>query len=139
MAAQREWFEKDYYQVLGVADDADAEGHHQGLPQAGRELHPDNNPGDPNAEERFKEVCTAYDVLGDEAKRKEYDEVRRLGPDGRRLAGGGGPGGCHASTSATCRRRPRRPARPDVRARRPRRRRIRRWSARSAAPTSKPS
>ena len=55
-----------------------------------RQHHPDANPGDDSAEERFKEISAAYDVLGDEAKRKEYDEVRRLGP----MAGGvGAPGG----------------------------------------------
>jgi len=56
-----------------------------------RASHPDTHPGDDAAEERFKEVSAAYDVLGDEAKRKEYDEVRKLGP----LGGfqGGGPGG----------------------------------------------
>src|SRR5215475_14090814 len=89
MAAQREWFEKDYYQVLGVAADKDITKAYRKL---ARKLHPDKNPGNAAAEERFKEVSAAYDVLGDEAKRTEYDEVRRLGP----MAGGGpggGPGG----------------------------------------------
>ena len=53
-----------------------------------RQHHPDTNPGDAKAEERFKEISSAYDVLGDAAKRKEYDEVRRLGP----MAAGFGPG-----------------------------------------------
>ena len=89
MAAQREWFEKDYYQVLGVAADAAPKDVTKAYRKLARELHPDRNPGDAAAEERFKEVSAAYDVLGDESKRKEYDEVRRLGP----MAGGGGPGG----------------------------------------------
>ena len=92
MAAQREWFEKDYYKVLGVKDDAAPKDITKAYRKLARELHPDKNPGDAAAEERFKEVSAAYDVLGDETKRKEYDEVRRLGP-----MGGGGmrwrPGG----------------------------------------------
>lgn len=92
MAAQREWFEKDYYQMLGVAADAPAKDVTKAYRKLARELHPDRNPGNAASEERFKEVSAAYEVLGDEAKRKEYDEVRRLGP----MAGGingGGPGG----------------------------------------------
>ena len=92
MAAQREWFEKDYYEVLGVAADASQKDITKAYRKLARQLHPDKNPGNAIAEERFKEVSAAYDVLGDEAKRKEYDEVRRLGP----MAGGhagGGPGG----------------------------------------------
>ena len=50
------------------------------------QYHPDANQSDPKAEDRFKEISAAYDVLGDEARRKEYDEVRRLGP----MAGGFG-------------------------------------------------
>lgn len=89
MAAQREWFEKDYYKVLGVADSADAKTITKAYRKLARESHPDTHPGDAKAEERFKEISAAYDVLGDETKRKEYDEVRRLGP----VAGMGGPGG----------------------------------------------
>ena len=92
MTAQREWFEKDYYEVLGIAADASDKEITKAYRKLARELHPDQNPGDAAAEERFKDVSAAYDVLGDEVKRKEYDEVRRLGP----MAGGvpgGGPGG----------------------------------------------
>lgn len=95
MSAQREWFEKDYYEVLGVAADASSKDVTKAYRKLARELHPDQNPGDEAAEERFKEVSAAYDVLGDETKRSEYDEVRRLGPMGGGFGGspGGGPGG----------------------------------------------
>ena len=91
MAAQREWFEKDYYQVLGVAADASQKDITKAYRKLARGLHPDQNPGDDVAEEKFKEVAAAYDVLGDEAKRKEYDEVRAMGPAA--MGGRGGPGG----------------------------------------------
>ncbi|MDP9464378.1 MAG: molecular chaperone DnaJ, partial [Actinomycetota bacterium] len=58
-----------------------------------RGSHPDTHPGDDAAEERFKEVSSAYDVLGDDAKRKEYDEVRKLGPIGGFQGSGPGGGG----------------------------------------------
>ncbi len=92
MDAQREWFENDYYQTLGVAADASAKEITKAYRKLARQYHPDQNPGDAAAEERFKEISAAYDVLGDEAKRKDYDEVRRLGPMAGGV-GGGGPGG----------------------------------------------
>ena len=89
---QREWFEKDFYKVLGVAENASDKDITKAYRKLARELHPDKNPGDTAAEERFKEVSAAYDVVGDEEKRKRYDEVRRLGPMAGGF-GGGGPGG----------------------------------------------
>jgi molecular chaperone DnaJ len=90
MAAQREWFEKDYYATLGVDKKAPAKEITKAYRKLARELHPDKNPGDSAAEERFKDAAAAYDVLGDEAKRKEYDEVRAMGPVG--MGGRGAPG-----------------------------------------------
>jgi molecular chaperone DnaJ len=92
MAPQREWFEKDYYKVLGVPDDAPAKEITKAYRKLARQYHPDANPGDKGAEERFKDISAAYDVVGDEAKRKEYDEVRKLGPMGGGF-GASGPGG----------------------------------------------
>src|SRR5438309_9728415 len=89
--AQREWFEKDYYKVLGVPDTASDKEIQRAYRKLAKKLHPDANPGDRAAEERFKEVSAANDVLGDPAKRKEYDEVRKLGPAG--FGGGNGSGG----------------------------------------------
>jgi molecular chaperone DnaJ len=92
MAPQREWFEKDYYRVLGVSDTASQKDIKSAYRKLSRQYHPDTNEGDKAAEERFKEVSAAYDVIGDPEKRKEYDEVRKLGPMGG-MFGGGAPGG----------------------------------------------
>ncbi|HUF97164.1 MAG TPA: J domain-containing protein [Ilumatobacter sp.] len=92
MNAPKEWYDTDYYQALGVAADATVKDVTKAYRKLARELHPDKNPGDAAAEERFKKVSAAYHVLGDVERRKEYDEIRRLGP----MAGGGhggGPGG----------------------------------------------
>jgi molecular chaperone DnaJ len=90
--APREWFEKDYYAVLGLSAEASAKDVTKAYRKLARELHPDKNPNNAAAEERFKEVSVAYEVLGDETKRSEYDEVRRLGPVGGRAPGGGSGG-----------------------------------------------
>jgi len=89
MAPQPEWLEQDYYKALGVAESATAKEITRAYRKLARELHPDANPGDPAAEERFKEVSAAYDIVGDETKRKEYDEVRKMGPLGGMNFGGG--------------------------------------------------
>lgn len=71
--------QKDYYDVLGVKEDAsDAE-----IKKVYRKLalkyHPDKNPGDKKAEERFKEISEAYYALGDKKRREEYDNLKRMG------------------------------------------------------------
>ena len=94
MTPQREWLEKDYYAVLGVASDADQKAVTKAYRKLARELHPDKNPGNAEAEERFKEVSAAYDVVGDPERRKEYDEVRAMAAQGGGFGfGPGGPGG----------------------------------------------
>ncbi len=94
--ARREWFEKDYYHVLGVAKNAS----HAEIKKAYRKLaqkhHPDANAGNKDAEERFKEISAAYDVVGNEEKRKQYDQVREMASSGAGAGGfpgGGFPGG----------------------------------------------
>jgi molecular chaperone DnaJ len=92
VAPQREWLEKDYYQALGVSADASAEDIKKAYRKLARENHPDANPDDPTAEQRFKDVGEAYAVLSDPSKRREYDELRRLGAAGF-VGGNGGPRG----------------------------------------------
>ncbi len=77
MAVQADWLEKDLYAVLGVAEGADSKTISRAYRKLARELHPDTHPDDPEATERFKGVTAAYDVLGDETKRAEYDDFRR--------------------------------------------------------------
>jgi molecular chaperone DnaJ len=95
--AQREWVEKDFYKVLGVSSEATADEIKRAYRKLAGELHPDRNPNNPEAEERYKAVTEAKEVLLDAAKRKEYDETRRLfangGGFGRRPSGSGNFGG----------------------------------------------
>ncbi|HEY5183505.1 MAG TPA: DnaJ domain-containing protein, partial [Actinomycetes bacterium] len=94
--SSRDFLEKDFYKVLGVPKGAKADEIKKAYRKLARQYHPDANKGDPAAEERFKGISEAYDVLSDEKRRKEYDEGRALfGNGGFRVPGGagGGPGG----------------------------------------------
>ncbi len=87
----KDWLEKDYYAILGVPKDADADAVKKSYRKLARELHPDRNKNDAKAADRFKAVSEAYSVLSDADKRKEYDEARALfGGGGRfRVPGAG--------------------------------------------------
>ena len=144
----RDFIEKDYYAALGVPKDADAAAIKKAYRKLATELHPDKNPGNAEAEARFKEVSEAYDVLSDTKRRGRVRRGppavrgRRRGraaasPAGSRAAGGGQPfdlgdlfgaAGGAAPGGRRCRR-ARRPVRRPVR----RRRRRRRPAARSQA------
>jgi len=91
--ASQDWFDKDFYKVLGVdktASDAELKKTYRKL---ARQFHPDSNPGDAAAENRFKEISEAYSVLSDKEQRQEYDQVRAMGSGARFTAGGPGQGG----------------------------------------------
>ncbi len=89
----KDYYEKDFYKELGVTKTASGDEIKKAYRKLARDLHPDKNPGNKQAEERFKSVSEAYDVLSDTEKRKEYDEARNLMASGAFRGFGGGAGG----------------------------------------------
>jgi molecular chaperone DnaJ len=90
--ASQDWFEKDFYAILGVPQDADEAAIKKAYRKLARKHHPDQNAGDPAAEQRFKDVGEANSVLSDPEKRREYDAIRQMARGGARFTAGG-PGG----------------------------------------------
>jgi molecular chaperone DnaJ len=90
---RREWFDKDYYKFLGVPKNASAAEIKKAYRKLAQKHHPDANPGSKEAEDRFKEISAANDVLGDAEKRKRYDQVRDMAASGFGGFGGPGPAG----------------------------------------------
>ncbi|WP_217184910.1 DnaJ C-terminal domain-containing protein [Streptomyces sp. AC495_CC817] len=91
--ASQDWFDKDFYKILGVAKDVSDADLKKTYRKLARKYHPDSNQGDAKAEAKFKEISEAYSVLSDAEQRKEYDEIRAMGSGARFTAGGQGAGG----------------------------------------------
>lgn len=92
--ASQDWFDKDFYKVLGVAKDVSEAELKKVYRKLSRQYHPDTNPGDAKAEAKFKEISEAYSVLSDKDQRAEYDQMRAMGSGARFTGGAGGfPGG----------------------------------------------
>ena len=131
--ASQDWFDKDFYQVLGVSKDVTDAELKKAYRKLARKFHPDSNPGDAASEARFKEISEANSVLSDPEQRKEYDAIRAMGsgarftaPGGAGGAGGfedvfgtmfGGQGGAQPVVHVPAGRRLRRPARRALRRR----------------------
>jgi molecular chaperone DnaJ len=90
--ASQDWFDKDFYKVMGVSKDVSEAELKKKYRKLAREFHPDLHPGDAKAEARFKEINEAHDILSDKAKRAEYDQVRAMGSGPRFTGGAGGQG-----------------------------------------------
>jgi molecular chaperone DnaJ len=91
--ASQDWFDKDFYKVLGVSKDITQADLKKAYRKLARKYHPDSNPGDAKSEARFKEISEANAVLSDPEQRKEYDQMRAMGSGMPRFAAGGQNGG----------------------------------------------
>ncbi|WP_455114322.1 DnaJ domain-containing protein [Rothia mucilaginosa] len=87
--ASENWITDDFYKALGVSEDASESDIKKAYRKLSRKYHPDLNPGDEQAEKKFKEISEAYDVLSDKKQREEYDQIRRYGASGMGGFGGG--------------------------------------------------
>ncbi|MET0300782.1 MAG: molecular chaperone DnaJ [Flavitalea sp.] len=84
---------RDFYEILGVAKTASADEIKKSYRKVAMQYHPDRNPGDKAAEEKFKEAAEAYEVLSDADKKAQYDRYGHAGVSGNNRGGHGGPGG----------------------------------------------
>ncbi|MEV7694229.1 DnaJ C-terminal domain-containing protein [Microbacterium sp. NPDC089189] len=91
--ASQDWFDKDFYAVLGVSKDVADADLKKTYRKLARKYHPDSNQGDAAAEAKFKEISEAYAVLSDKEQREEYDQIRAMGSGARFTAGGQNAGG----------------------------------------------
>ncbi len=92
MTIRREWLDHDFYGVLGVERNAAAKDIKKAFRALAQQYHPDNNPGDPTAESRFKDINQAYEVLSDPKTRAEYDQARDAFARGAYVGGAPGAG-----------------------------------------------
>lgn len=92
----RDWLDKDFYATLGVDQSSSADEIKKAYRKLAQKHHPDANPGDAAAEEKFKEISEAYATLSNPEQRKEYDQVRRMAASGGFRGFGGMPGGAGA-------------------------------------------
>ena len=83
----RDWVDKDFYEILGVSSEATADEIKKAYRKLAQKHHPDANPDNADAEEKFKEISEAYATLSNAEQRKEYDQVRRMVETGQRADG----------------------------------------------------
>ena len=83
--ASQDWMTKDFYAVLGVAKDADSAAIKKAYRNLAKKYHPDRNPDDAAAAEKFKEIGEAYAVLSDSKEREQYDAIRSMAGGGARF------------------------------------------------------